>query len=334
MDHNDIALGFYVLGSVWAYAEYNRSSKWYWVLLIGLFAGGAILNKWLLGLFVYLIWGTHILLTLKQGPAKSIGLFALSVLICCAVFVPWQIYILHNWPAEARYEYEYNRRHISEVLQGHGGSVWYYASRMSLYLTSIWFFSIPGVAYAFIKRETNKKLLISILGSVFFVFCFFSFVVKTKVLTHFFFVIPFLMIFMGQGLAALFQKINRLYITLPALLILVYSSIKPFEIKAYFSSSNAERHRKLHNTEIYKRLREKLPPKYKVVMNLPSFEDVELMFYHNDITAYHWWVTEKDLEEMARKKIPVAVFRNHGDYNLPDYVNNYPYLFIIDEMLD
>ena len=39
MDHNDVALGFYVLASIWAYVEYQRYKLWYWAVLAGGLAG-------------------------------------------------------------------------------------------------------------------------------------------------------------------------------------------------------------------------------------------------------------------------------------------------------
>ena len=58
MDQIRVAFGFYVLASIWAFAEYYNSNKTYWTLLIGFFAGCAVLNKWLPGLIVYGAWGT------------------------------------------------------------------------------------------------------------------------------------------------------------------------------------------------------------------------------------------------------------------------------------
>ncbi len=45
LDHNDIAFSFYILASFWAFSEYLGQRKIRWVLLIGLFAGAAILCK-------------------------------------------------------------------------------------------------------------------------------------------------------------------------------------------------------------------------------------------------------------------------------------------------
>jgi len=68
-------------------------------------------------------------------------------------------------------------------------------------------------------------------------------------------------------------------------------------------------------------------------MNLPSFEDVELMFYHNQLTAYHWTLAEDDLKRLMKQQVPIAVFRNRGPYQVPAYLASYPSLFVIDQEL-
>src|SRR6218665_1384794 len=61
MDHNDLCFEFYVLASVWAWIKYRQTQKKYWLILVGIFSGAAVLTKWLIGLFVFLLWGTKIL---------------------------------------------------------------------------------------------------------------------------------------------------------------------------------------------------------------------------------------------------------------------------------
>src|SRR5690606_18424335 len=116
MDHNDVAHGFYVLASIWALFEYQKSKKWYWIILVGLFSGAAVLNKWLTGLLVYLIWSVALIVLIykRELVKKQILLFVFSLIICCIVFLPWQLYILHRFPDMAAYVYEFNRRHITE----------------------------------------------------------------------------------------------------------------------------------------------------------------------------------------------------------------------------
>lgn len=57
LEHNDLAFAFYVTASVWGFLKYNYTQdKLKWSILIGVFVGCAILNKWLTGLLVYGGW--------------------------------------------------------------------------------------------------------------------------------------------------------------------------------------------------------------------------------------------------------------------------------------
>ena len=66
MDQNDAAFSFYVLASIWAYAEYTVKRSLKYALLTGLFAGGAVLIKWLIGLVVFSGWGITLLFKVRE----------------------------------------------------------------------------------------------------------------------------------------------------------------------------------------------------------------------------------------------------------------------------
>src|SRR4051812_26167647 len=55
-DHNDVAFLFYVAASLWAWAEMSRARTVRWAVLVGVFAGLAVLVKWLTGLLVFSGW--------------------------------------------------------------------------------------------------------------------------------------------------------------------------------------------------------------------------------------------------------------------------------------
>lgn len=335
MDHNDVALGFYVLASIWAYAEYVRKPKWYWVVLIGLFAGCAILNKWLLGLLVFLGWGINILLRLKKGGAiREIKHFLAALIVCCVVFVPWQLYILHQFPNEARYEFEFNRRHITEALEGHSGSIFFYLKNFpNLFGSYLFVFAFIGGAMALFKKHINAKLRLAFAAEIITVFCFFSFIVKTKVDTYFFFVVPLCLAFSAIAIYYLFIFLKKAYLTLPVLVAILFFSLNPTQIIEYLSPDNVERNDRIYNARIYKNIKADMPDSIKVVMNMNSFEDIDVMFFNNDLTAYHWTLPESDIAELRQKKIPIAVFQAHGNYNIPEHLLAYPYLFIIRKPL-
>lgn len=335
MDHNDVALGFYVLASIWAYSEYTHKPRWYWIVLIGVFAGCAILNKWLLGLLVFLGWGINILFQFRNKiPLKEIKHFIAALIICCMVFVPWQLYILHQFPNEAKYEFEFNRRHITEALEGHSGSIFFYLKNFpNIFGNYIFFFLFVGGILALFRKNMAPDLLLSFAVQIITVFCFFSFIVKTKVDTYFFFVVPLCLAFSAIAIYHFCRLVKKRYFIIPSLIIIIFFSLNPVAIKNYLSSDNVERNNRIYNADIYKNLRKNIPDNIKVVMNMNSFEDIDVMFYNNDITAYHWTLPDSDILKMKQKKIPIALFQAHGNYNIPEYFSGYPYLFIIQKSL-
>lgn len=336
MDHNDVAHGFYVLAGIWAYAEYIKSGKWRWVVIIGLFSGAAVLNKWLTGLLVYLAWGISFVLRIKNREDwfKEVPKMLVSVLICIVVFLPWQIYILNTFPDLARYEYEFNRRHITEALEGHEGTVFFYLEQLRDLMGYLYLLVPVGILIAWKSIKIQRALNLAITVSVLFVFLFFSLLVKTKVDTYLFMVVPLMFIYVAIVLDFVLSKFRFIRkVKVPILVLTIWLTLNPIAIINYLSPTNSERNDRIYNAQIYRDLKKYIPHDVKVVMNMNSFEDIDVMFFNNDLTAYHWTLSEEDFEGFAREKIPIAVFEPHGNYNLPEYVLRYPYLYIIRKQL-
>lgn len=334
MEHNDVAHGFYILASVWAWFEYQRSKKWYWVVLIGLFAGCAILVKWLTGLFVFLLWGLNLMPHLRKFQlSRDMINFGLALIICTVVFLPWQIYISTMWPVQAAFEYEFNRRHITEALEGHVGSIFFY---LNFLFKEFFLFVllIPiGMYTSIANKGVNRNIGLPLLIGTLFVFSFYSLIVKTKVDAHIFYIFPFLFLYFSYAFFQHFTVFRFKIISLILIGFIFYYNIKPKYWIDYYSSENVERNDRIHNAILYKNIRNYIPSDVNVVMNVNSFEDTDVMFYHNDITAYHWTLPEADFKEFEKKKLKIAVFQQHGNYALPEYVNNYPYIYIIKKEL-
>lgn len=337
MDHNDVAHGFYILASIWALTEYIKTKKWYWFVFIGVFSGAAILIKWLTGLFVYLIWGIYnlFLLLQKEKIKNLIVPFLLSLLVCLLIFGPWQLYILARWPELAQHEYEFNRRHITEILEQNGGDFLFYYEHFSSLIGKYIYYFIPlGIIASLFYKKGRNKLSIAVLLSISFAFIFFNFIVKTKIPTYIFFIVPFFLFY----IALLIDFIIKWFPSIGAqktLLILAgitlaYLSLNPKYFIEYLSPANTERANRIYNAEIYKNIREHIPDDVHVVLNMNSFEDIDVMFFNKGMTAYHWTLPQVDIEEMKEKKIKIAVFKEHGHYNIPSYLYEYPYIYIID----
>ena len=335
MDHNDMAFCFYILASFWAFTEKIVNKKIIWNLVIGVFAGCAILNKWLVGLLVFLPFGIYVLqeIILKK-EFKQVKLFALSIICCVAVFLPWQLYILHKFNELAMYEYNFSSQHIFKTIEGHTGNFLFYLMKFGVYFGNpVWLFVIAGIVIAFAKNNHfNKTINTSIFISFITVFCFFSFIAQSKLATYFFIVVPFGLIYLAIGIYKLLNKINIKWINYLIIVVVVVLSFNPYKSFA-IRKENPEREKLIYNTQIYKSLKNLIPEHIKTVVNVNSFENTNLMFYNNDITAYHWWIDVKHLDSLKNNKVWIGAFKNHGDYNLPPEYNNYPYLYLIDTLL-
>jgi 4-amino-4-deoxy-L-arabinose transferase len=325
MDHNDIAHGFYILASIWALTEYHRNQKRSWILCIGVFAGLAILNKWLTGLFVFAIWGIYLLQDIKNINGWKD--FMLALIVCCIVFLPWQIYILNTFPDLANYEYKVNNQHLTEAVHGHTGDIFYYFNATSdLIGTGGRFIFIIAILGIILLKKKNFKLHISLNIATIAALLFYSIIVPTKITTYVYFLIPLLWIEIAQTL----HKVTFIKLRYALVFLLLFCIANPLYWKKYLSKTNHERNASIFNNQVFKDIKKYIPEDCKVVMNMNSHEDINLMFYHNDITAYHWTLSEAEFVELEKRKIKIAVFQEHTVYVIPDYVSKYPYLTMIN----
>ena len=110
----------------------SRSPRRRWAALVGLFAGLAVLVKWLTGLLVFSGWMLALLAD-RRGPRPWIRL-VLAFVVACAVFLPWQIYILRAFPEDARRSSAHNTLHLQRAVEGHsGGPAFHWHALRDLY---------------------------------------------------------------------------------------------------------------------------------------------------------------------------------------------------------
>lgn len=166
-DHNDSAFVALVGGSLWAwYAVLPRSER-RGVLLIGVFAGCAVLTKWLTGLLVFAGWGATVLVYGSERWAR-IKLMVRALCIATVIAAPWQIYAWARFPVEMSNEMSYNARHFCEVLEGNGGTENYYFDRIAekLFPFDPYLFSVFVLLGLFSIRRRDHRLhaLITVVG--------------------------------------------------------------------------------------------------------------------------------------------------------------------------
>lgn len=336
MDHNDIAFGFYVLASIWAFFEYyNSSRKTKWIILIGLFAGCAVLCKWLTGLVVFSFWGVFCIFSLVQKKNfTELKKMLLSFLVSLIVFVPWQIFILIRYTELAKYEYAFNTKHIFEVVENHAGGLDFYLKNLNgVYGLNIWILVFVGILISFLFKTHNKILLGASVFYFLLVYLFFSLLVKTKIESYVFIVIPLGLMFAAIAFYRFFHflKLNDkivVFLSLPICFLCLNFSEISFE-----TEHNPQRPNLIHNTHIYKSLAAILPKNIHEVNNVVSPQHIDCMFYNNDLSAWHYWINEDTIKLFEKKKIWIATFKNHEQNNNPPFILNYPYLYVIPNEL-
>lgn len=173
IDHNDVSFLAYISLSIWSLVEYHNSNKKYWIVLIGLFSGLAILCKWLVGLLVYSGW---LLLKVQKREfrLKQWGDLFISLIVTAFVSLPWQIYTLIRFPEEASSAFRYNALHFSIPIEGHGGTYLFHFDHFNeLYGEYALLLIFPGLITLYLTTA-KKELAISLFGMGAIVYLFFT----------------------------------------------------------------------------------------------------------------------------------------------------------------
>lgn len=341
MDHNDISATFYISASLWALIEYYKSKKVKWLLLIGVFAGLAILVKWLIGLLVYACWGLCLIIyETKTTYRKEIKGIFMSLGITILIFLPWQIYTFLQFPTEAIYEFNFNRQHISTVVEGHRGSNLFYINSIFEHYGSLGIPMIIAGLIALLVSKLENKYKLLLISIIVIPYLFFSLLSSTKTLGYVFYIAPYFIfvstLFFEWLLKILSGKFGLLTerIALVAIAISLsyfafrYETLNNFHSKGISTYNWENRKVKEHNTEIYKSLDAYLKGEY-IVFNCKGMEDVEAMFYSSQ-NVYNWWPKENQIDSLKQEGYRIAAFKTHSNQILPDFILNDSQIVIID----
>ncbi len=329
MDQNDTAFSFYVLASLWSYAEYFSKHSVRFAMLTGFFAGCAILVKWFPGLLVFSGWGIILLLNFRQENFKSeLKHYLLAILACLITFLPWQIYILYRFPAEASYEVSCYSRHLNEAFESFSGDWMFYISKLDLYYGNYLSWLLPfGIAVILIYKKYQNKLSFIFIVYFLIFLVFYSFIVQTKIPGYFMMALPVGNIFIAIAVFHIIspKKIFK-FIYIPTLLFIAMVVFDLSEITRQHDPGKWEEWKlKSFNERIYKDIRKYLPERIKLVVNAKDY--IDIMFYHNDIDAYSW-LPEEEYNEVKRRHLPVGIC-NPEDKGIYSYLLPYDSAFII-----
>lgn len=357
IEHNDLAFQFYVLASMWAFAEYAQTKSIRWAVAVGLLSGCAVLNKWLPGLLVFAGWSLTILMDIlqKRMQKKEFFHFLLAAAAAMVVFVPWQLYTLYRFPVEAQFELDYNAEHMRTAVEGHKGDGWFYYNLFPLYFGKYtWWLVIAGLASLSFLRQYHNRIIPALALNMIIAFVFFSFIVPTKMDGFLMIVAPLGYLFMAIAVFHIMTSTGaidqlgtrvsffisydyhlkgvRQYVYLALLLILPQFILNLPELTEYYDPKNNHfsQNTRIKNNNKIRSLERILPKDVKLVINAADGHNIDIMFYNNNLTAYAWCLSREVFDQYIKSKnIKIAVFATHEPYAVPDYVKEYPNKYMI-----
>lgn len=331
-DHNDVAFIFYVAASIWALIYFLNTKKIKWIFIIGIFAGFAVLNKWVLGYLVFLIWGSFIFFSGKWKYVESYKNIFLSFLTTALISLPWQFYIHWAFPRESSWELNYNALHFFQVIEGHGGNLWYHFDRIKdIYGNlSYWIIPISFIFLCFDKKNANKNILFSLWIAVLFVFIFFS-IAKTKMQAFTMIVSPILVIFISYSIFNIVKLVQKYIkyrfsfffhkLTLFVLFAVVFFQTFNYKnMEIIYTNKNIDVYNKrIHWNNFFnisKQLGKTLNNEDFVIFNFPRFQNIQCMILTN-YTAYDYIPEPWHYYFIKNNSRKIAIL-DFGD--LPEYI--------------
>lgn len=342
LDHNDTMMGGYVMASIWAFSRYTSTEQRKWAIWVGIFAGCAVLTKWLTGLLVFGGWGIWLLL---DTPNRTKGRAWLDLLLgaitCAIVFLPWQWYIRTAFPAESAASYAHNVKHIFEDL-GHPGDQWTHALFMGIAYSGKYFLLLMYIGFILSwQQPINRKLSVAMAAMFTVVYVFFSYFVGTKMPGLTFPVAGIGFIWIAIAAFKIFEILTnwlpsyyapvKFTLSFLLLLSLMGYSLEPDQMALARQPDNVERNKEIENTRVYQSLNQYVAPD-EVILNCKNFEDTELRFWQPN-NAYHWCPAENQIDSLYSNGYKLSAFKSHNDQALPAYMQNNPKVKIIDLML-
>lgn len=331
----DLAFEFYVLASIWAYAEYSSSNALKYAMLTGAFAGCAVLTKWLAGLVVFSGWAIVILPTLATKECrKEMIHFFIALCVAVVIFLPWQLYTFHAFPQMARYEMAYNSLHVFHVVESHGGDSTFYVGWFSKFFGSFVFLLLPcGLQLIALFKQYHNRLSLSLACNFLAIFVFFSFIAQTKLNGYFAIAIPMGYIFIAISIYHLVTA-GKLYkfIYLPVVFIAALCCLDVANITFQHDPANrnsnagSDWQSKYNNARVFKNIKQHLPRGAQVMLNVR--DNIEFMFYNNDLDAYNE-LDEEKFGMIKAKHLPAVYMEGYGETTIPAYIASYDSLYVV-----
>jgi 4-amino-4-deoxy-L-arabinose transferase len=317
-DHTDIFFLFFVQLAVFFSILFVRKKSIAFNILTGVSIGLAILCKWLPGYTVLIIWMLLVMDSKIFSKRAILFHFLISIVISLCVFLPWQIYVHHAFPLEAAWESAYNVRHLTEPVERHGGSIFFYLEAMRIGNHDLIYLPIAWLIWWLWKNGADKKRLALFVW--FAVPTLFFSVINSKMPGYILFTYPALFIITAQFWFELLKYRNGLppenkrniwikaAISLLLLLLIALpvryciERVKPFKEQ-----------RKQQWVEDLKNMRQKNLTT-GVLLNYPK--PIDAMFY-TDLTVYSSIPAQATIKDLLQRGYTVMINDNN---KIPDEI--------------
>ena len=127
------------------------------------------------------------------------------------------------------------------------------------------------------------------------------------------------------------NRFGNIGITIGMIIMTIFI-LKPWVLLKHRLPANEQRQVKIHNTQIYKKIEELVPPDY-IIFNCKQFEDTEVMFYA-DRNAYSWYPPAEVIDSLKNAGHKIAALKSHTNQYLPSYLAKDTSVLIINEQLE
>lgn len=317
-DHNDFIFLSYITLSFWAWFEWRLTFNKKWIYWIGIFAGCAILTKWLVGLLVFGAWGIVILPELRKGHFwNSIKPLLISFAVALFVSMPWQIYSFFRFPAEFKREMAYNSLHLFQSIEDHSGSTSYHFDRISdIYFNTLDFAIVflISVVFLILSKKVKTENKVYLLTTIFILYLFFT-VAQTKMPSFTIPVFGFVVLIIAFGISEIAALIKR-----PLVQNLVFTSLSVLLINWMLKPSptlanyNPELSSEKEMRKSFRFMQEKGSNSAKHLVfgvNFFPHAHISWMFFNDEI-AYPFIPTDNQIKEAQEKGYSVTIIEMDG----------------------
>ena len=177
-DHIDVFFMVLIELAFCAVIVFAKKKQLFFVVLAGILTGLAVLSKWLPAFILFPMAGLYWWQSRNFSLSEILKYGCLLVVVCFAVFLPWQCYVYATFPKEFAAVQLHNWRHITEVLNGRGGPFYYHFDKMRIIYGELIY--LPLLWFLFINLKKRNNLTFATINLWLWVpFIFFSFV-QTK----------------------------------------------------------------------------------------------------------------------------------------------------------